>query len=429
MEGRSNSNEHLPEVAYPGLEVTGSHHQYEDYDYYNQVNPAPGYQQYPSTPPISSAKSPPLSAKSPPLGSERATSPSAQNPADIYPTNYKHTPSTPSTSAQYTEYGSPGLQSVFEKEGEKEVYQKSYPVAPLHPHQPHNGPPTQQYEQRKRRICGVPVMLFFILLASIICIAVAVGVGLGVGLHKKHPTSPATTASPTSSPTPSPTPTGDPDFEIGGALNPAYYSKTGAFNGSGIAIASVNFGVDASIFVYFQHWTGELRAFISEADGTWTDSTVVATNARNGTPISAVAYLVDEVATWHIFYIDQDLYVRQRTSSNASAYQTNIWQDGPLNNLNLKANNADMIGLQACYWGNFYGDTDYTYSDGFNATNQNYTLAPTGMHLWYADSDTTFQQYSWYNGRNQWDNDNQTWHNFNGRAGVGCQTWLSGTGM
>ena len=190
----------------------------------------------------------------------------------------------------------------------------------------------------------------------------------------------------------------------------------------------MNFGVDASIFVYFQHYTGEIRSFILEADGTWTDSNVIANNARNGTPLSAVAYLVDEVATWHIFYINNDSYVQQRTSTNGSAFQTNIWTDGPLNDLNLKANDADMIGLQACYWGNFYGDTDYTYSDGFNASSQNVSIAPTGMHLWYADTDTSFQQYSWFNGRDQWDNDNQTWSNMNGHAGVGCQTWLSGTG-
>jgi hypothetical protein len=250
-------------------------------------------------------------------------------------------------------------------------------------------------------------------------------------------------STPTSSPAPpppptstsAPTPTGNPDITAGGALDPLYYSHTGAWNGSGIAIASANFGIDSSIYVYFQHYTGEIRSFIQEANGVWTDSNVVVSSgARNATPLSAVAYIVNEVATWHIFYIDQDSYVRQRISSNGSAFQTNIWQDGPLNSLNLKANDADMIGLQACYWGNFYGDTDFTsaggfdtFNGGFNGTASNLTTNPTGMHLWYADSNTTFQQYSWYTGLTQWVNDNQTWHNMNGHAGVGCQTWESGT--
>ena len=190
--------------------------------------------------------------------------------------------------------------------------------------------------------------------------------------------------------------------------------------------------MDSSIFVYFQHYTGEIRSFIQEANGQWVDASVVVPGgvqgaARNGTPLSAVAYIVEEVATWNIFYVDQDSYVRQRVSSNSSTFQTNIWQDGPLNALNLKANDADMIGLQACYWGNFYGDSDYNFSDGFNVTNPNITTTPTGMHLWYADTDTSFQQYSWYTGESQWTNDNNTWHNMNGHAGVGCQTWDSGT--
>lgn len=213
---------------------------------------------------------------------------------------------------------------------------------------------------------------------------------------------------------------------IGGALNPEWYSTTGAFNGSGVAIASVNFGQDASIFVYFQHYTGEIRSFILEADGTWTGSNIVASNAKNGTPLSAVAYIVDEIANWHLFYIDQDNYVRQRVNTNASAFQTNIWNDGPLNQLHLKANDADMIGLQACFWGDFYGDTDFTFNDGFNATGAQHVA--TGMHLWYADTDTSFQQWSFYSGEQQWDNDNHVWENMNGHAGVGCQTWLSGTG-
>lgn len=240
------------------------------------------------------------------------------------------------------------------------------------------------------------------------------------------PTSSAPPPSPTSSS--GPTSTANPDINIGGAIDPTYYSHTGAFNGSGIAIASANFGVDSSIYVYFQHYTGEIRSFIQEADGHWTDSNVVVNSgARNGTPLSAVAYIVNEVATWHIFYIDVNSYVRQRTSSNGSAFQTNIWQDGPLNALNLKASDTDQVGLQACYWGNFYGDTDYTFTNGFNGTRSNLTTNPTGMHLWYADSSTSFQQYSWSTGETQWANDNQTWHNMNGHAGVGCQTWESGT--
>jgi hypothetical protein len=222
-----------------------------------------------------------------------------------------------------------------------------------------------------------------------------------------------------------PTPTGNPAFAIGGALNPEYYSKKGAFNGSGIALASVNFGVDASIYVYYQHYTGEIRALILEDAGTWTDAGIVSTNARNGTPISVVAFVVNETAQWHLFFINEDNYVTERINSNTSVYQENTWHDGPLNQLNLKANDQDMVGLQACFWGDFYGDLDYSFGDGFNATNE--TTMRTGMDLWYADTDTSFKQYSWLDGQSQWSSTEYNWTDQNGQAGVGCYSWATGS--
>jgi len=222
-----------------------------------------------------------------------------------------------------------------------------------------------------------------------------------------------------------PTPTGNPAFAIGGALSPEYYSKQGAFNGSGIALASVNFGVDASIYVYYQHYTGEIRSMILEADGSWNDAGTVSTNARNGTPISVVAFVVNDTAQWHLFFINKDNYVTERINSNTSVYQENIWQDGPLNQLDLKASDQDMVGLQACFWGDFYGDSDYSFGDGFNATNE--TTTRTGMDLWYADTETSFKQYSWLDGQSQWSSTEYNWTNQNGQAGVGCYTWATGS--
>jgi hypothetical protein len=60
---------------------------------------------------------------------------------------------------------------------------------------------------------------------------------------------------------------------------------------------------------------------------------------------SPLWHIIDEVATPNIFYIDQDPYLRKQVSSNSSKFQANIWQDGPLNSLNLKVDDADMIGL------------------------------------------------------------------------------------
>lgn len=73
-------------------------------------------------------------------------------------------------------------------------------------------------------------------------------------------------------------------------------------NGTGLAIASYSFGSGGYgvINVYFQHWDGQLRKMQLMTDGTWQGgdvSNVVATDARNATPISAVAYDMDHVAT------------------------------------------------------------------------------------------------------------------------------------
>lgn len=88
----------------------------------------------------------------------------------------------------------------------------------------------------------------------------------------------------------------------GNEVNPAYLSKTGAFNGTGIAIASYSFdqGGYGVINVYFQHWEGQIRKMQLMTDGSWQGgdaSNIVATDARNATPISAVAYAMDSKST------------------------------------------------------------------------------------------------------------------------------------
>ena len=82
---------------------------------------------------------------------------------------------------------------------------------------------------------------------------------------------------------------------------PSTYSTTGAFNGSGIALASQSFssGGYGSIVMYFQHHTGQIRSAQLGSDGRWKggDATeIVAVDAKNGTPIAAVAYARNNIA-------------------------------------------------------------------------------------------------------------------------------------
>lgn len=220
------------------------------------------------------------------------------------------------------------------------------------------------------------------------------------------PSSNDSTSLPTDTTLPQPTATGpppntgDPDFYVGGALNTQYYSTAGAFNGTGLALASQSFGQDdhGEITMYFQHWSGDLRWSQLMSDGSWQGGSAgetLARDAKNGTPISAVAYSMDEASIWHIFYVDVDNKLRERVNSNT----TNVWREGPLSKRNLRANSADRIGMQACWFGNFYGDSSFQRSDAFNAPNTGGSPNDQiGMRLWYASSNTTFEQLGWLYG-------------------------------
>lgn len=129
---------------------------------------------------------------------------------------------------------------------------------------------------------------------------------------------------------------------------------------------------------------------------------------------------------WHIFYIDNENRIRQRSNSNTS----NVWVDGNINQLNLTANNADQVGMQACWYGSDYGDSDYVHtplpSNG-DASNASVTaFQEVGMHIWYASDHQTFQQLGWRHGDVNWTFQG-SWVNKNGHAGVGCYSWGPGT--
>lgn len=186
---------------------------------------------------------------------------------------------------------SPTLESVWDAEGDKEVVEQQSRV-PIH-----HLAPDPLAERKPERICGFRKASFYWMFAAIALVIIALAVGLGAGLGIKDHHSSAST--PNSS-TPSTT-TADSQHYIGGALNPAYYSAEGAFNGSGIALASQSFGEgdQGELTMYFQHFTGDIR-WMRLTDSGWVggdEATVVVSDAKNGTPISAVSYVLDNVST------------------------------------------------------------------------------------------------------------------------------------
>ncbi|KAG9853337.1 hypothetical protein KCU78_g4579, partial [Aureobasidium melanogenum] len=309
--------------------------------------------------------------------------------------------------AMYGVAVSPGLETVWAGEGDKEVVMSTAQSMAI----PTSVVPPKKKSRRR---------LFWILLATALILAIGLGVGLGVGLGTKHKDKKSSPQSAQSS-----------DYYIGGALNPAYYSKEGAFNGSGLALASQSFGSGeyGELVLYFQHHSGSIR-WQRKSDNGWlggTASEVVATDAKNSTPLSAVAYSLNGVSTWHLFYIDHYNKLREKINSNV----TNIWIEGPLTAGNYTVLDADQVGMQACWYGNDYGDADYKHSplpnQGNTTTNSTSgSSTDVGMHLWYASDASTFQQLGWRNGDNNWTYQ-QEWQDKNGHAGLGCYSWGPGT--
>lgn len=173
MEGRQHSNDQLPEVV-EGRVQPNMQHPHEDFEYYEPPQPgaAPEYSQETSAPPFQSQQSTNPT-------SERTSSPAAvdyfvQNPPQ------KERPLSPQSLARYSEISSPGLQNVYGREGEKEVYQSTYPVAATPTH--------SQFEQeeRRRRICGLPKKWFLILAGLILLAIIAVAAALGAVFGTKH---------------------------------------------------------------------------------------------------------------------------------------------------------------------------------------------------------------------------------------------------
>lgn len=86
-------------------------------------------------------------------------------------------------------------------------------------------------------------------------------------------------------------------YSIGGAIDPAYYSTSGAWNGSGIAFAGSSLKpADRGLYtLFFQHHTGTIRHLQLSRDGSHSGGSraeVIATDAKNSTPISVVQYVM-----------------------------------------------------------------------------------------------------------------------------------------
>ncbi|KAF1933027.1 uncharacterized protein M421DRAFT_53755 [Didymella exigua CBS 183.55] len=284
-------------------------------------------------------------------------------------------------------------------------------------------PPVPPKDDRK---CGLKKRTFWMLTGCVVfwlmALAVGLGAGLGIGLSKKNNNEVKV----------DPFCRDHPKLCIGGSLNAEYLSKKGAFNGSGIALAGESWNPkNGTLFtLYFQHHTGAIRYLKYTKGQKWIGGGItetVASNAKNATPISAVAYVANATQFFHVFYVGDDNKVKQVTQTNETT-STQLWTDGPLSKQNLEVSReSPSTGLQACWKGNFYGDSDYSKFPTVNGSINDIPFDNRlGMNIWYASDDSTFKQYAWYAGSPDWKHI-QRWQGFNTQAGVGCYSWGAGT--
>lgn len=194
----------------------------------------------------------------------------------------------------------------------------------------------------------------FILAITVLLLLVAIGVGLAaVFINMRRNKSGSSTRIGKNNPNV------DLNKSVGGYINDAYYSTSGAWNGSGIAIAAANTDLNQAIYAFYQDYTGTIQYTLMNPQGEWTLVGPVnadSPRALNGTPLSTVQHQIGHERVWHLFYIDEDYIIRERIITNTSTTApTPVWTDGPLNDLNLTAWNSTSIGMQGCYWGSYYG--------------------------------------------------------------------------
>ena len=107
----------------------------------------------------------------------------------------------------------------------------------------------------------------------------------------------------------------------------------------------------------------------------------------------------------------EDNQLRQQTTDN----ETFMWHPGFVDDLNITTLDADKCGLVACYYNGPIDDPSYNASSG-----------DSGIRLFVATSESTFQQLAWQPGMQSWVIEQQ-WTGLNGHAQPACNGWSPGS--
>ena len=75
------------------------------------------------------------------------------------------------------------------------------------------------------------------------------------------------------------------------------------------------------------------------------------------------------------------------------------------------------VGLQACWYGNYYGSPSYNKS--IKASDKDLNI---GMHLWYGSTSAQLEEAVWVYGADEWSLEKPL-YGYNGHAGIACFSW------
>lgn len=115
-----------------------------------------------------------------------------------------------------------------------------------------------------------------------------------------------------------------------------------------------------------------------------------------------------------MFYIGKNNTLLERINSN----KTNLWRDGPLGKLGLLALDDVNVGLQACWYGDYYGAS--------TRSGNNTSAQEIGLHLWYGSAANKIDELTFVYGSDQWVTGAPIL-GYNGHAGIGCYSWGGGS--
>lgn len=260
-----------------------------------------------------------------------------------------------------------------------------------------------------RKIFGIRSRWFILAAAALLVLILVLGIGLGVGLNSS-----------------------------GGF-------KAGALSGTKISLVAQPYmnggGSDQSLVMYFQHRSGQIRWMGLDTDGKWTggdSSTLVADDAKLGTPISAVSYTWDGEIFWRVFckthfdamefiFSRQLTYVIDINTANtlqetwSQTTRDTQWALGPLSSMNISPLNADAVGLTACWFGTTSGS-----NKDFQGSALTTDAKTVQIRLTYAEDETTFKIMQYRATTQIWTTE-QVLSGLDGHASPACHNRQPGT--